>query len=96
MKFICLFDIRKDVSQAKIAETVARRSEFKFPEGMKVLAEYWTPVESPSVVAIVEADDTAPLLQNSVAWLDAFECRVVPAIEWQEGLQKLAKAFQKK
>lgn len=95
MKFLCMFDMKENVAQSKVAETIARRSEYHFPEGSKLIAEYWTPAQSPTVVAIVEAEDAAPLLQNSVAWLDVFDCRVIPVIEWKEGAQKLAKAFKK-
>ncbi len=96
MKFLCLFDIKENVSQAKIAESIAKRSEYKFPEGTKLLAEYWTAAQCPSVVAVIEATDPSQLMLNSVAWMDVFEVRVTPCLDWHEASQKLAKAFPKK
>ncbi len=96
MKFIALFDMKEGVTQAKLAETIAKRSEYKFPEGVKLISEYWTPVQSPSVVAVFEATDPAAIMMNSIVWVDTFDCRVYPCTDWQEGAQKLAKAFTKK
>jgi uncharacterized protein DUF3303 len=93
MKFLAMFDLKENATQAKVAEAVSRRIEYKFPEGTKLLAEYWTPVASPTVIAVIESSDPAPLLLNSLAWLDVFECKVIPIIDWEEGARKLGKAF---
>jgi len=91
MKFAVLFSLKENVTQAKILESAARRREFKFPEGVKLLEEYWTPVQSPAVIALFEATDPAALMLNSIAWVDTFEVQVVPIVEYKEGLDKVAK-----
>jgi hypothetical protein len=96
MKFVALFDLRKDITHGKLAEVIARRAEFKFPDGLKLVSEYWSPASSPAVIATFEASDPALLLQNSIAWLDAFEVKVIPVVDWEEGEKKLAKSFPRK
>ncbi len=38
------------------------------PEGVNIVGEYWFPTDDPSVVAIVEAEDTAPRAGIRLAW----------------------------
>jgi len=96
MKFMALFHLKADVNQAKIAEAIARRVEYKFPEGVELLEEYWTPVGSPAVVSIFEATSPAALMANSVTWIDTFDVHVYPITEWKEGAQKLPKLLARK
>ncbi len=96
MKFIALFSLRENITQAKVAEAVSRRVEFKFPEGIQLLAEYWTPASDPAVIALFEATDTTALMANSVAWLDVFEVNLLPVVDWQEGAKKLSKLLPRK
>ena len=96
MKVIALFDMKEGATQAKVAEAIARRTEYKFPEGTKLISEYWTPVGSPAVIAVIEATEPAALMMNSLAWLDVFDVHIYPVTEWQEGAQKLGKLLTKK
>ena len=96
MKFAVLFSLRENVTQAKLMEAAARRREFKFPEGVKLLEEYWTPADSPAVIALFEATDPGALMLNSIAWVDVFETQVVPILDWKEGLEKFAKVVARK
>jgi len=94
MKFIGFFNLKEDVTQTKLNEVISRRAEYKFPEGVQLVAEYWTPTRTPTVIAVFEATDQIALLANTVAWLDAFEIeKIIPVADWQEGVKKLPKLF---
>jgi uncharacterized protein with GYD domain len=95
MRFIVLFNLKAGVNQGKVSELMSRRADYKFPEGVELISEYWTPSD-PAVVSIVEAADSTALMANSINWVDAFDTQVLPAIEYQEGLKKLPKALGRK
>lgn len=67
------------------AETTARRANWTYPENVKVHAEYWCPGRS-TVVSVFETDDPSAIMAINLAWADAFEIDVTPAITAQEGL----------
>jgi hypothetical protein len=89
MKFVALWSLKEGVDQLKLAEVIGRRAEFKFPKGMRPIAEYWSPKGSPAVINIFEADDAASLMINTVAWADALTVDIFPVTTWEEGLEKL-------
>lgn len=91
MKFVALWSLKEGVDQLKLAEVLGRRAEYKFPKGIKVLAEYWSSRRSPAVISVFEADDAAALMLNTVAWVDALDADVFPVSTWEEGLEKLTK-----
>lgn len=91
MKFIALWSLKEGVDQAKLAEIMGRRAEWEFPQGMTLIAEYWSPRNAPAVVSIFEVDDAATLMINSVAWVDALEVDIFPVVTWEEGLEKLTR-----
>jgi hypothetical protein len=91
MKFVALWSLKEGVDQAKLAEVMGRRAEYKFPTGMNVIAEYWSSRRSPAVVSVFEADDAAALMINTVAWVDALDVDIFPVNTWEEGLDKLSK-----
>jgi len=93
VKYVVLYSLKDHVDQTKIIELVARRATYEFPPGMKLVAEYWTPKQSPTVIAIYEADDMVSLMLNTTSWADAFEVDVFPVTEWEEGLERLQQAL---
>ena len=90
MKFVILCHLKPSVDQAKLAEAMGRRAEYEFPEGVKVIDEYWSSSD-PAVVGIYEADDAAALMINTVVWMDIFNMQVLPVNTWEEGLEKLTR-----
>ena len=78
-------------AHAPAKERIARRLEYVYPEGLKVLGEYWTFGADPAVVLVTEGDDPGPIMAATAAWDDAFEFTTVPAITAEEGIG-LAKA----
>ncbi len=91
MKFVALWDLKDFLDQEDLAEVIARRAEYEFPKGVKVIAEYWSAQGSPAVISIFEAEDATALMVNSVAWLDALDVEIFPVVEWEEGLEGLSK-----
>jgi hypothetical protein len=92
MLFVALYSPKPGVSPA---QTLSRRMEWKPPEGIKRLAEYWLQYDNPHTIVIFEADSFAPMMASSMAWRDIFDITIVPAITGEEGL-KLAKQMKPK
>lgn len=90
MKFVALFNLKQDVDQVKLAEVMGRRADYEFPTGMRLIGEYWSG-SNPAVIAIYEAEDSAALMINSVAWIDIFDVQIFPVNTWEEGLDKLTR-----
>jgi hypothetical protein len=65
---------------------IARRAGWEYPDGLKVVAEYWPQNPDFTVVSVVEADSVAPILAVTTEWSDAFEWTVAPAITAEEGI----------
>ena len=64
-----------------------KRVEWKSPEGIKKVAEYWLQNNAPRVITIFEADNIAPIMASTAPWTEFFEITVVPAITAEEGLK---------
>ena len=71
-----------------LQERSLRRLQWQPPEGVNIVGEYWFPTDDPSVVAIVEAEDTAPLTGIRLAWDDLLDTTVFPIITAEERLER--------
>lgn len=85
MIFVTLMKRKEGAGNTRRA-TMTRRVDWQYPEGYKVLGEYWLAADDPSVVAIVEGDDIGPLYRTLVDWDDAFEFHVYPAMPAEVGI----------
>ncbi len=63
-----------------------RRLDWQYPEGMKVLGEYWLATSDPSVISIAEAADAGVIRQAMAHWDDLFEYSVFPAVTAEQGI----------
>ena len=52
------------------AERIARRAEWQYPAGVKVMAEYWLQTDGYSVISIIETDDNADIFAIASQWSD--------------------------
>ena len=68
--------------------------QWKLPEGIKILGEYWLQEAPGRVIVISEADGPAPLFQINLQWADLFDIEVIPAITAQEGLKLAEQSLQ--
>jgi hypothetical protein len=87
MLFVALYSKK---SSTTLAQAMSKRIEWKPPEGMKRIAEYWLPNSTPHVIVIFEADNYATIMAANMPWADIFDFSVFPAITGDEGI-KLAK-----
>ena len=93
MKFVALWSLKDSVDMTKLAEIIGRRTEWKYPAGMSLIASYFTAKDSPAAISIFEADDAAALMINSVGWIDAMTVDIFPVVTFEEGLEKMSKHF---
>ena len=75
------------VKAGTLQERLARRAEWQYPEGMRVVAEYWPQGGEYAVITIAEADSALPVLSAIVPWSDVFDFTVTPVVTAEEGLR---------
>ena len=83
MLFVTLGSTRAGTTR----ERVARRLQYAYPEGARIIAEYWLQSPDPTVIVISEADDIAPIMAATSAWDDVFSFTVVPAVTAEQGME---------
>jgi len=74
-------------------ERMARRIDWKPPQGMRPVAECWLQGD-PTVISITEADSMAPIMAAISDWDDVFHWTVLPAVTAQEGLEMAKRMMQ--
>jgi len=92
MLFVTLLSLKPTATPA---EALQRRKEWKQPEGLKPIAEYFLQTNNPSVISIDEADNIAPIMAATMPWIDLFDITVVPAVSAKEGLKLLSQMMPK-
>ena len=80
---------------ATMAQVLQQRMAWTTPEGMKPIAEYWLQSNNPSVIAISEADNIAPIMAATMPWTDMFDITVIPAVSAEEGLKLVSQMMPK-
>ncbi len=86
MLFVCMGKFK---AASAMKQRVARRLDWKYPAGMRVLAEYWlqsTDPAFPGLIVISESDDVAPIVKAIADWDDLMDLTVVPAVTAEQGL----------
>lgn len=83
MLFVALGNARAGTSR----ERIARRLQWSYPEGMRVIGEYWLQTPTPTIISIAEADDIGPIMAATSAWDDVVAWTVVPAVSAAEGME---------
>lgn len=82
-----LFVVLSNSKNGTCKERIARRMQWKNPEGTNLIAEYWLTTEFPNVIQIVETDDAQLLLSAVAEWADVFDISIYPAITGEEGMR---------
>jgi hypothetical protein len=90
MLFVILLSARP---RTTLQEGGARRLQWQYPEGLNVVGEYWPETEHPRVIAVVEAESTAPFAAVRMDWGDLFEIEVFPAVSAEQGMEMLREAM---
>jgi hypothetical protein len=78
---------------ATFQEGVARRMQWDYPEGVRVLGEYWLETEFPRVVSVMEADGMDAFGQIRMHWNDMFEIEVFPAVTTEQDMEMARQAM---
>jgi hypothetical protein len=68
-------------------ERTARRLDWEYPEGMRLVGEYWLQGVDPNCISVVETDSVATMMQAIADWDDLFDISVFPAVTAEEGMQ---------
>jgi len=86
MVYVWMASWRPYVTREQSDAALMRRAQWQYPEGIKVLSEYWL-TGSPAVIVTLEADSYAPLMELGLTWGDVFEIVCTPATTPEEGLK---------
>jgi len=90
MLFVSLLKVRSGTSK----ERISRRAGWQYPDGMRLVAEYWLQTSDPAVISIDEADSNAPIMAAVAQWDDFYDITVIPAVTAEEGLQLAQQMMQ--
>jgi hypothetical protein len=87
MEFVALLKFRPSVPAAERDAALMRRASWQYPDGLKVIAEYWPLSGEYQVVTVFSAETIAPIMEVEFEWDDVFDMTVTPAISADEGLR---------
>ena len=87
MDYVGLLKFRDSLSAADRDAGLIRRSAWKYPDGIRVIAEYWPSASDVQVVTIFSAEDYAAIMEIVFEWNDIFDIQIYPAISAEEGLK---------
>lgn len=86
MLFVTLGNAKDSTTKSR----VARRAGWKYPEGVRVIAEYWLMRPDPLLVMISESDSPEAMLEALAGWDDLMDITITPAVSAEQGLAAAA------
>ena len=90
MLFVALM---KAKAGSTILSRTERRLDWAYPEGAKVIGEYWLTTDDPNVVTVVEANDVGLVFDAIRQWDDVFDIEVYPAVTAEFGIARARQQF---
>jgi len=87
MDYVALMRFRASVPAAERDAALLRRAAWKYPDGIRSIAEYWPTSGAVQVVGIFSADSFDSLLELELEWGDVFDIDIHPACSAEEGLR---------
>ncbi|MCW2533631.1 MAG: hypothetical protein JWP62_3201 [Blastococcus sp.] len=87
MEFVALLRFRPSVPASDRDAALMRRAAWQYPDGVKLIAEYWPMSGEYQVVTVFAAETIAPIMEIEFEWNDVFDVTVSPAISADEGLR---------
>lgn len=87
MLFVMALRWQEGLTREQRDGALARRAQWSYPQGVRVVGEYWPSSESLAVVSIFETDDPAALLELGFTWGDVFQIEIHPAVSAEDGLR---------
>jgi hypothetical protein len=85
--YVALLRFRASVPAAERDGALMRRAAWKYPEGIRVIAEYWPLASEVTVVTIFSADSYDQLMEVDLEWSNVFDIDIHPAVSAEEGLR---------
>ena len=89
MLFVSLMRLR----EGKMQSAMAQRMQWEYPEGVKLVGEYWLTTNDPKVISIYEVDNPDPIMELQSTWDDAFDIKVFSAVTAEEGMDWIKKVM---
>lgn len=87
MDYVALLRFRPSVPAADRDAALMRRAAWQYPEGIRVIAEYWPTAADLQVVSIFSAEDFGSVMELELEWSDVFDIDIHPAVSADEGLK---------
>jgi hypothetical protein len=87
MDYVMLFRWKQGLTREQRDGALVRRAQWKYPEGVDTVAEYWPAADDPAVVSIFRTQDYAALMEIGFTWGDMFDITTLPAISADDGLK---------
>ena len=87
MDFVVLLKFRSSLSAADMDGALMRRAAWKYPDDVRVIAEYWPLSSAVQVVSIVAAESIEKMMELVFEWDDVFDIDIHPAVSAEEGLR---------
>jgi hypothetical protein len=87
MDFVALLRFRSSVTSAERDAAMVRRAGWKYPDGLRMIAEYWPTGSAVQVVSIFSADDFTGVMELQLEWSDVFDIDIYPAVSAEDGLK---------
>lgn len=89
MLFVAFMKLR----EGKMQSASEQRMQWKDPEGVRRVGEYWLTTNDPKVITIYEVDSYEPILLMSTIWDDAFDIKTFPAVTAEQGMDWIKKTM---
>lgn len=83
MLFVALGKPKPGASQ----ERITRRTHWQYPEGLRLVAEYWPLGSEYAVISIFEGDSAVAMIASLTAWSDVMDITITPAVTAEEGMR---------
>jgi Protein of unknown function (DUF3303) len=87
MDYVAMLTLRPTLTAAERDAAFARRANWRYPDGLRLIAEYWPMASAPQVVSIFSTDDPGNFMQLILEWNDVFDINVHPAVSADDGLR---------
>jgi hypothetical protein len=87
MDYVALLRFRSSLSSADRDAALIRRSAWQYPEGVRLIAEYWPMSSAVPVVGIWSTESFDKIMEIVFEWNDVFDIDIHPAVSAEEGLR---------
>lgn len=87
MDYVALLKFRPSVAAADRDGALMRRAGWQYPDGIRVIAEYWPLSSATQVVSIFSTESFESAMELFFEWNDVFDIDIHPAVAADEGLR---------